>query len=293
MTKHNPEHHASHLPAESAGSHTEHHIEHELKHQQHEAQVHHHAYSPDFNPVFKELNKLKHKESAAHFHHDLDTINEKLQKHGVLPHMHIIQDGDGYEVVADSTNPRHAAIVSKSSSTPHESAKEAKTYKHLHYNGWEHSVTGGGGSHGHFNARATEGHIPGSTDTHNWAPSGVRKDFIDEALKLAGLPCTESNERLVNCIVEHESGWNPNSINLDDSNAANGHPSQGLMQTIPETFKQYAIDGYNTNIDDPLSNLVAGIRYAAARYPSHDPENAFVRVKGVRDLFEHGKYSNY
>jgi Transglycosylase SLT domain len=278
---------------ESAASQTEHHIEHELRHQQHDAKVKHHAYSPDFNPVFKELGTLRHKEGEARFHKDLNTINEGLHKHGVLPHMHIIEDGNGFEVVADSTNPRHAAIVSKSRREPHESKQEAREYKHLHYNGWEKSVTGGGGARGHFNSKAAEGVIPGSTDFHNYEPSGVRKDFIDEALKLAGLPLTPANEQMVNCIVEHESGWNPNSINLTDSNAAKGCPSQGLMQTIPETFQRYALEGYNSNIDDPLSNLVAGIRYAVARYPSHDENNAFVNVKGLRDLRNTGKYSNY
>jgi len=278
---------------ESSASETEHHIEHELKHQQHDEKVKHHAYSPDFNPVFKELSALKHKEGEARFHKDLGSINEGLHKHGLLPHMHIIEDGDGFEVVADSTNPRHAAVVSKSIRAPHESRQEAREYKRLHYNGWERSVTGGGGDRGHYNSHAAEGVIPGSTDFHNYEPSGVRKDFIDEALKLAGLPCTAANEQMVNCIVEHESGWNPNSINLTDSNAAAGHPSQGLMQTIPEVFQRWALEGYNTNIDDPLSNLVAGIRYAVNRYPSGDENNAFVNVKGIRDLRNTGKYSNY
>ncbi|HEY9717097.1 MAG TPA: transglycosylase SLT domain-containing protein [Trichormus sp.] len=77
---------------------------------------------------------------------------------------------------------------------------------------------------------------------------------------------TAQNEAAVNKIVQRESGWNPNITNNWDSNARAGHPSTGLMQTIPSTFKQYAIEGYNTNIHDPLSNLVAGIRYAQARY---------------------------
>lgn len=292
MTKHHhPEH--GHHHAETPAGETAHHIAHELKHQQHEAEKKHHAFNPNFEPVFKELGKLKHKEDAAHFHKDLDTINEKLHKHGVLPHMHIIEDGNGFAVVADSTNPKHAAIVSKSHHEPHESAQEKHMYKKMHYDGWHSSVDGGGGSRGHYNRHATEGHIPGHTDFKDYTPSGTRKDLIDEALKLAGLPCSAENEKMVNCIVENESGWNPNSINLDDINARNGHPSQGLMQTIPETFRRYALQGYDTNIDDPLSNLVAGIRYAVARYPSGDPNNALYNVKGVRDLREHGKYSNY
>jgi SLT domain-containing protein len=41
------------------------------------------------------------------------------------------------------------------------------------------------------------------------------------------------------------------------------------MQTIPKTFEKFALPGYNTNIHDPLSNLVAGIRYAQHQYGHH------------------------
>ena len=286
---HNPEHHHT---AETAAGVTAHHIESELKHQQHEAHAKHHAYNPNFEPVFKELGKLKHHEDEAHFHKDLDTINQKLHKHGVLPHMHLIENGDGFAVVADSTNPKHAAIVSKSQHAPRESAEEARTYKHMHYNGWNASASHDG-AHGHYSARSTEGHIPGATDFQNYEPSGARKELIDQALQLAGLPITPENERTVNCIVEHESGWNPNSINTTDSNAAEGHPSQGLMQTIPSTFRENALKGYDSDIDDPLSNLVAGIRYAIRRYPSGNDNDALSNVKGIRDLRERGQYTNY
>jgi hypothetical protein len=280
---------------ESAAGVTEHHIETELKHQQSEAIQKHHAYQPNFEPVFKELGKLKHKEDAAHFNKDLQEINHKLQKNGFLPHMRLIDEGgrNGFDVVADSSNPKHAAIVSKSRHAPHESARERNAYKEMHYDGWQATVSGGGGARGHYDAAATEGHIPGSTDFKDYTPSGTRKELIDKALTLCNLPLTPENERMVNCIVEHESGWNPNSINLDDSNAREGHPSQGLMQTIPETFKRWALPGYNSNIDDPLSSLIAGIRYAVNRYPSGDPANALYNVKGLRDLREKGKYSNY
>lgn len=63
-----------------------------------------------------------------------------------------------------------------------------------------------------------------------------------------------------------ESGGDPNSINLWDINAKEGHPSQGLMQVIPSTFKSYAMKGYDKNILDPLSNIIAAIRYTWSRY---------------------------
>lgn len=66
----------------------------------------------------------------------------------------------------------------------------------------------------------------------------------------------------------HESGGNPNAINLWDINAKNGTPSKGLMQLIDATFKQYSLSPYNKNIYDPLSNMIASIRYTVSRYGS-------------------------
>lgn len=66
--------------------------------------------------------------------------------------------------------------------------------------------------------------------------------------------------------MQTESGGNPRAINLWDSNAKRGIPSKGLMQVIDPTFQSYARKGFNKNIYDPLSNILASIRYAVARY---------------------------
>jgi hypothetical protein len=68
--------------------------------------------------------------------------------------------------------------------------------------------------------------------------------------------------------MNQESGGNPNAINNWDSNAAMGDPSRGLMQVIGSTFAANAMPGYNANIYDPLSNILASIRYAVGRYGS-------------------------
>lgn len=65
-----------------------------------------------------------------------------------------------------------------------------------------------------------------------------------------------------------ESGGNPKAINLWDSNAKKGTPSKGLMQVIDPTFKTYARKGFDKNVYDPLSNILASIRYAVSRYGS-------------------------
>ena len=68
--------------------------------------------------------------------------------------------------------------------------------------------------------------------------------------------------------MQTESGGNPNAVNNWDINAKLGHPSKGLMQVIDSTFKTYALAPYDKNIFDPLSNILASIRYTVARYGS-------------------------
>ncbi len=95
-----------------------------------------------------------------------------------------------------------------------------------------------------------------------------KRSLIVKALELArpGKPVTEAAISAVNTIIEKESSWNPKAINNWDSNAKAGIPSQGLMQTIPPTFKENALPGYDKDITDPLSNIIAGIRYSDKRY---------------------------
>jgi hypothetical protein len=68
--------------------------------------------------------------------------------------------------------------------------------------------------------------------------------------------------------MNQESGGNPNAINRTDINAQQGHPSQGLMQTIPSTFASYAGPFVGAGILNPLANIYAGVNYAIHRYPS-------------------------
>jgi Transglycosylase SLT domain len=90
--------------------------------------------------------------------------------------------------------------------------------------------------------------------------------WIQAALGLTGAPSSWAGPLSV--LIGRESGGNPNAINLWDSNAAAGHPSQGLMQTIPGTFQAYHQAGTSWNILDPVANIAAGINYIRARYGS-------------------------
>jgi hypothetical protein len=111
--------------------------------------------------------------------------------------------------------------------------------------------------------------------------------LIRTALQLAKVADTPGNEADVNLIVNAESGWNPAAINLTDSNALAGHPSQGLMQTIPSTFAAYRLPALPDDITNPLANLVAGIRYAVSRYGALDD------VPGVASVHAGGQYVGY
>lgn len=93
------------------------------------------------------------------------------------------------------------------------------------------------------------------------------KSTVIRALKMEGLYSAANVERTL-FQMQTESGGNPKAINLWDSNAKKGIPSKGLMQVIDPTFKAYARAGFDKNIYDPLSNILAAIRYAVARYGS-------------------------
>jgi soluble lytic murein transglycosylase-like protein len=89
--------------------------------------------------------------------------------------------------------------------------------------------------------------------------------WIAEALEVLELP--QSLASSVKKIVMAESGGNPRAINNWDANARRGTPSQGLMQTIPTTYKKYVHpDLRNRSITDPVANLTAGIRYMIDHY---------------------------
>ena len=81
--------------------------------------------------------------------------------------------------------------------------------------------------------------------------------------------------------MNQESGFNPRAVNNWDSNAKAGTPSKGLMQVIEPTFRAYARPGYDKDIYDPLSNILASIRYAMARYGNL--EKAYNRAGGYAD----------
>lgn len=96
------------------------------------------------------------------------------------------------------------------------------------------------------------------------AGKGGVDDWISQALGV--LKLDDSYRAGIRNMIMKESSGNPRAINNWDSNAKRGTPSKGLMQTIDPTFRAHALPGYDKDIYDPVSNIIAGIRYAQKRY---------------------------
>lgn len=121
------------------------------------------------------------------------------------------------------------------------------------------------------------------------APSGAVGQWIDQAMQILqsmGADTSKLDPNDLATIIQHESGGDPNAVNNWDSNAAAGHPSKGLMQTIDSTFQAYAAPGHG-DIYNPVDNIVAGARYILSRYGSTS------NVPGIVSLARGGAYQGY
>ncbi|WP_245567445.1 lytic transglycosylase domain-containing protein [Nocardia vinacea] len=120
-------------------------------------------------------------------------------------------------------------------------------------------------------------------------PSGEVGQWINSAMQILrqnGYDISQINPADIAAIIQHESAGNPHAINGWDSNAAAGHPSKGLMQTIDSTFNAHALPGHR-DIWNPVDNIIAGVRYAIDRYGS------VANVPGIVKLHHGGGYVGY
>lgn len=120
--------------------------------------------------------------------------------------------------------------------------------------------------------------VTGDVDT--WVRSAL------DVLYTNGFPRNATDTQDLLTIIQHESSGNPAAVNKSDSNWVAGHPSFGLMQTIPSTFDAHALDGY-TNKSDPVAQIIAGARYAQSRY------GALQAVPGLVALRNGNPYVGY
>lgn len=135
------------------------------------------------------------------------------------------------------------------------------------HNDWRPWPAGDHYDHVHLNGikdpqnTQISGDSVGGSGVERWRNVAIR------ALKMTGQYSAGNLNALLNQ-MRTESNGNPKAINLWDPNAMKGTPSKGLMQVIDPTFRAYAMPGFNSNIYDPLSNILASIRYALATYGS-------------------------
>lgn len=104
---------------------------------------------------------------------------------------------------------------------------------------------------------AVGGGAAGTAQMRAWARAG---------LEAAGVPATAGNVSLIVARMQQESSGNPSAVNLTDINAQRGYPSRGLMQLIPQNFARYHVAGTANNINDPVANVAASVRYMLATY---------------------------
>lgn len=97
----------------------------------------------------------------------------------------------------------------------------------------------------------------------NSSPKAVQawKPEVKKALGLAGLPQTSAYINAWLRQINTESTGNPKAVGPGSSE---GNP-KGLVQVKPGTFNAYKLRGHG-NIFNGLDNLIAGMRYAKARY---------------------------
>ncbi|WP_244194466.1 transglycosylase SLT domain-containing protein [Amycolatopsis echigonensis] len=134
----------------------------------------------------------------------------------------------------------------------------------------------------------TTSHDPGPAFA-GVTPTGNVADWIHEAVEILranGVNVSDAQASIIAAIIQHESGGDPSAINNYDCNAAAGHPSIGLMQCIDSTFNAYKLPGHDV-ITNPVDNIIAGVRYALARYGSLD------NVPGIQALAAGGAYVGY
>ncbi len=106
----------------------------------------------------------------------------------------------------------------------------------------------------------------GGGDVERW------RGVVNQALGMVGQSPALADTTLRR--MQQESGGDPAAVNRWDVNWRNGTPSVGLMQVIGPTYRDNADPRHNTGpymygtSIDPLSNVLASMRYTVGRYGS-------------------------
>ena len=189
----------------------------------------------------------------------------------------ILASGLAAAVAAPSSHPAEAAAQHDSSTRPDRHAKLDSRAKHVHRAAPAHQAKAAHRAH-LASARHTG---PCATSTLHWWICAA-----EHALEQHGVSRGLLSTNAAYIVVKHESGANPHAYNGWDSNAAAGHPSEGIAQVIGPTFHAYALPGHH-NIWNPVDNMIAAFRYAISRYGSMN------NIPGVVNVRQGGSYVGY
>ncbi|MFF3569894.1 transglycosylase SLT domain-containing protein [Nocardia jiangxiensis] len=127
-------------------------------------------------------------------------------------------------------------------------------------------VDGSGGYDSKYTQSVTSS---GGSTKREYLDRSQLEQYIGKALDALGITDPAARERWTEgylTLIQRESGGNVGAINLSDSNAVAGHPSQGLTQTIPSTFGAYHVAGTSSSITDPTANIASSMNYVMHRY---------------------------
>ena len=100
-----------------------------------------------------------------------------------------------------------------------------------------------------------------------------------------GQPVTDALVSATTHRMNQESSGNEKAINLDDSNAAAGTPSKGLMQMVDATYQAYRDKGLVDDIWNGYSNLVSSMTYVLKdpKYTGRGLVSVYRQAGGYRD----------
>ncbi len=206
-------------------------------------------------------------------HHGLD-INYKYDKvYSTLNGMATAKKGynGGFGNMVSIKSGALEAIYGHLHKLAFSGSKKVKPGTYLGISGGDPARDGAGagsstGPHLHYEMRKNG--VP--FDPRNWlkknnggGKSGKWSGDVKKALKLAGLPTSSAYVNAWKKQIQTESGGNPKAMGGTDGLADGA--AKGLVQVKPGTFNAYKLPGHG-NIWNGLDNLIAGMRYAKARY---------------------------
>ena len=226
------------------------------------------AYREESLRVQQENNSLDNETSRLNNQNTVNASREKSVKetptqiyNGIYAAKNYYRSGDDYY---DDITSNKATIVMKIGQAKYEEIlADAEASLGENWEGKNNWKPGGSSPIGTLLSEDENFNSPTSAEV-----SGNVDDWIRQAMKIAGVGDDWYND--LAWLVQHESGGNPGAKNSQTAGKTGEH-AQGLMQTIPSTFKAHAKPGM-TDINNPVHNLVAAIGYIKGRYKH--PSNA-------------------